>query len=212
MMKAALNLIIVGVLFFLISGSSPQVADAGIYKWTDASGRVHFSDTPPTEESVDLKEIQSDEPAAATDQKAGAPSTGMRPGSPPNPGGQQPGFPPHPGGQQPGSPPHPGGQQPAAPAMVRHVEVNPERQQIRARIGELLARRNALEDRVGGLPPAARAEREVMNQELAEIRKELSDLQNKLVKMNNPGTPTPPGKPVPPAVSAPGPQQPKPAD
>ncbi|MBF0508940.1 MAG: DUF4124 domain-containing protein [Deltaproteobacteria bacterium] len=193
MMKT--SFILAGALFFLISGFPPQAADAGIYKWTDSSGRVHFSDTPPTEESVDLKEIQSDGPPPTSDPKTGAQPSGMPGGPQPNPGmsgGPQP-NPGLPGGSQ----PNPGGQKPPAPDAVRRVEFNPERQEIRARIGELLARRNALEERIGGLPTAARAEREVLSQELEEVRKELSIQQNKLVKMNNPGTPTPtapPGK------------------
>ncbi|MBF0476298.1 MAG: DUF4124 domain-containing protein [Deltaproteobacteria bacterium] len=181
MMKT--SFILAGALFFLISGFPPQAADAGIYKWTDPSGRVHFSDTPPTEESVDLKEIQSDGPPPTSDQKTGAQPSGLPGGPQPNPGLS--------GGSQ----PNPSGQKPAAPDTVRRVEFNPERQEIRARIGELLSRRNALEERIGGLPATGRAEREVMSQELEEVRKELSTLQNKLVKMNNPGTPTPPAPP-----------------
>ncbi|MBF0524412.1 MAG: DUF4124 domain-containing protein [Deltaproteobacteria bacterium] len=213
MMKT--SFILAGALFFLISGFLPQAADAGIYKWTDPSGRVHFSDTPPTEESVDLKEIQSDEPPPTSDRKTGTQPSGLPGGPQPNPGmsGEFQPNPGLPGGPQPnpgmsgefqpnpglpgGSQPNPGVQKPPAPDTVRRVEFNPERQEIRARIGELLARRNALEERIGGLPTAARAEREVLSQELEEVRKELSTQQNKLVKMNNPGTPTPaapPGK------------------
>jgi glutaredoxin-like YruB-family protein len=62
----------VALLFTLVA----VVAHAGVYKWTDANGKVHFSDKPPATEKVEEIKIPSfSGPAEVADVPAAAGGT-----------------------------------------------------------------------------------------------------------------------------------------
>ncbi len=54
------------LLLLLAAASLPLTAMAGIYKWQDQQGRIHYSDTPPAHQSSDeMKGIQKGSEAEA---------------------------------------------------------------------------------------------------------------------------------------------------
>jgi hypothetical protein len=56
------------LLFLLLS---THTAHAGVYKWTDAQGRVHYSDTPPPRQEVQRVQTgKTDEAAAAAARRS----------------------------------------------------------------------------------------------------------------------------------------------
>lgn len=56
-----------GLLLCFMSVSA--MAGAGIYKWTDPSGKVYFSDRPPEGSVKSLEKVKSASPAPAADEK-----------------------------------------------------------------------------------------------------------------------------------------------
>lgn len=56
-----------GGLFILLVGLAISPASAGLYKWTDATGKIHYSDLPPSTKHTSLKGSSPAQAATATE-------------------------------------------------------------------------------------------------------------------------------------------------
>lgn len=64
------------IAFAVLLLPSPFVIAADAYKWTDADGNVHYSDTPPRQPAVEEQQLDLSKPS----EELSSTATGLRPG------------------------------------------------------------------------------------------------------------------------------------